>query len=87
MGGGGGHFGEGGGEGKLSCWGSTHSVFKYKMLSKSEQWLLRKSILSVGTLSWIKVQVLVLLVRNRNTGVALASAGISVGLASWGQAN
>ena len=24
---------------------------------------------------------------NRNTGVALASAGISVGLASWGQAN
>ena len=86
MGGGGGHFGEGGGEGKLSCWGSTHSVFKYKMLSKSEQWLLRKSILSFGTLSWIKVQVQVL-VGNRNTVVALASAGISVGLASWGQAN
>ena len=84
MGGGGGHFGEEGGEGKLSCWGSTHSVFKYKILSKSEQWLLRKSILSFGTLSFIILLLLVLL--RRNTVVALASAGISVVLASWGLA-
>ena len=56
------------------------------MLSKSEQWLLRKSILSFGTLSFIIILLLVLLVADRNTGVALASAGIFVGLASWGLA-
>ena len=61
-------------------------MFKYQILSKSEQWLLRKSILSFGTLSFIILVVVVLLVADRNTVVALASAGISVGLASWGQA-
>ena len=40
-----------------------------------------------GTLSFIIVLVLLLLVLlRRNTVVALASAGISVGLASWGLA-
>ena len=37
-------------------------------------------------LSLITVLELVLLVVHRNTVVALASAGISVGLASWGLA-
>ena len=63
----------------------NHNVFKYQMLSKSEQWLLRKLILSFGTLSFIIVLVVVL-VADRNTVVALASAGISVELASWGLA-
>ena len=52
------------------------------LLSKSEQWLLRKSIFSFGTLSFIILVVLVL-VADRNTVVAFASAGISVELASW----
>ena len=42
---------------------------------------MRKSILSFGTLSLYHKTHTVM-----NTGVALASAGISVGLASWGLA-
>ena len=46
--------------------------------------MLRKSILSFGTLSFMIVLLVVLL--RRNTVVDLASAGISVVLASWGLA-
>ena len=74
-------WGEGGG---LLSRFSKLNVLKFQMLSKSVQWLLRKSILCYGTLSWIMV-VVVVVVLNRNTVVALASAGFSVGLASWGQ--
>ena len=77
-------------EGGLLYLGSKRNVFKLNFLSKSEQWLLRKSISSFGTLSWIKEQVLQVLLQvllDRNTVVALASAEISIGLASWGQAN
>ena len=48
--------------------------------------MLRKLILSFGTLSFIIVLLVLLLVADRNTGIALASAGIFVELASWGLA-
>ena len=63
--------------------GHKHDDYNFQILSKSDEWLLRKSILSFGTLSWYY--------RNTdkvmNTGVALASNGISVGMATWGLAH
>ena len=35
--------------------GHKRDVYTFQNLSKSMEWLLRKSILSFGTLSWIKV--------------------------------